>query len=124
MICLDANVLIEMMLGRQRANLCQKYIDQTDQDLAITLLSLDLTMYYAEAHKLALRPIEQFMRLFIWLPMIDADAQWAFEHFAGKDYEDALQVAAASREGCSRFVTLDRNLAKKYPKNIAIDLLA
>ncbi|MBI2009257.1 PIN domain-containing protein [Candidatus Saccharibacteria bacterium] len=124
MICLDANVLIEIVLGRKNAEVCQAYLDSAREDLAITLLSLDLAMYYAEAHKLAFQPIEQFMRLFIWLPMIDADAQWAFEHFAGKDYEDALQVAAASREGCSRFVTLDRNLAKKYPKNIAIDLLA
>lgn len=124
MICVDANVLIEIILERRRANLCQKYIDETDQDLAITILTLDLVMYYAERHKLKLKPIEQFLRLFIWLPMTEADAELAFKSFGGQDFEDGLQLACAGREGCSRFLTLDNNLAKRRPKNILIDLIS
>lgn len=123
MICVDANVLIEIILRRKSATACRNYIDSTKEDLAITMLSLDLAMYYAESNKLALGPVEQFLRLFVWLSIVDTDAAWAFQYFKDDDYEDALQIAVAIREGCSTFVTLDKSLAKKYSKVIPIDLL-
>jgi len=124
MICFDANVLIEIILGRKNAKKCQQYIDLAKEDMAITVLSLDLIMYYAERNKLDLVYIEQFMRLFIWLPMTDTDAEWAFKQYAADDYEDALQIGCALRERCARFVTLDQGLKKKYAQKLQIDLLA
>jgi predicted nucleic acid-binding protein len=55
--------------------------------------------------------------------VVDADAQWAFMNFQGKDFEDALQVACALREDCSSFATLDELLAKKYKKDMTVWLL-
>ncbi len=123
MICLDANVLIDIILDRQHFKACRQYIDLAKDDMSITMLSLDLIMYYAESNKLPLRPIEQFLRLFTWLPMTDADAAWAYAHYKAKDFEDALQVACALRERCKTFATLDAPLSKKYSGQIAIDLI-
>jgi predicted nucleic acid-binding protein len=123
MICLDANVLIEVMLGRSSAAACQKFIDSAKDDLAITILSLDLVMYYAERNKLEFKKIESFLRLFAWLPIVEEDARRAFELYANDDYEDALQIACANREKCKVFATLDKALAKKYDKVMNISLI-
>ncbi len=123
MICFDANILIEIIVDRKNSLICREYIDAATADMGITMLSVDLVMYYAESNKLDIMPIEQFLRLFTWLPMTDYDADWAFMNFAGSDFEDALQIACAVREGSQKFVTLDKKLAKKYASILPIDLL-
>jgi len=122
MVCVDANVLIEVIEKRSRATVCEHFLSN-NEDKALSTLTIDLIMYFVERDKLAWRPIKTFLDSFIWLPMLDTDAHWAFEHFAGKDFEDALQIACALREGCTRFATLDGPLSKKYSKNIKIELL-
>lgn len=124
MICFDANVLIEIILNRKNSEVCKDYIGLAKEDMAITILSLDLIMYYAERNKLDLGSIEQFTRIFIWLPITDTDAEWAFKQYLDNDYEDALQIGCALREGCVKFVTLDRDLKKKYSQQLPIDLLS
>jgi predicted nucleic acid-binding protein len=123
MICFDANVLIEIILGRDKALICREFVNKTSDDLAVTILSLDLVMYYAEKHKLNLEPIEQFLRTFLWLPLTEADAESAFQHYKADDFEDALQISCAVRESCATFVTLDKALVKKYHKDIRVKLL-
>ncbi|MGH7158284.1 MAG: hypothetical protein ACREGD_04430 [Candidatus Saccharimonadales bacterium] len=66
---------------------------------------------------------KHFLDLFVWLPVLPEDGHAAFKRLEGNDFEDALQVACAVREGCKRFVTLDGGLAKKYKPDIKIDLL-
>src|SRR2546430_14629229 len=108
MTCFDANVLIEILLERQRATACKAAIEmaqRTTNGAAITMLSLDLAMYYVEKHKVALPLGEEFLRLFTWLPLAEADGHWAFAHYARDDFEDALQIACAKREACTTFVT-------------------
>lgn len=123
MTCLDANVLIEVILGRKKATICRDFIHKATDDLAITTLSLDLVMYYAQKNKLNLKPIEQFLRTFLWLGLTEADAESAFRRFRNDDFEDALQISCALRERCTKFVTLDGPLAKKYVRDLAITLL-
>jgi predicted nucleic acid-binding protein len=123
MICFDANVLIEIIIGRKNAGACRDYIGLVAEDMAVTMLSVDLIMYYAEASKLKTEPVELFLRQFIWLPLTDSDAEWAFKRFANKDFADALQIACTKREKCNKFTTLDKSLAKKYADVVAIDLL-
>jgi predicted nucleic acid-binding protein len=81
-------------------------------------------MYYAEGKHLDLFAVERSLCDFVWLGAVEADVTWAFQHFAGKDFEDALQVAIANREGCKRFITLDRALAKKYTPAMPVELLS
>ena len=123
MICFDANVLLEIVLERSHAGECQKYLDNTTQDAAITALTAHLIMYFAERHKLNLEAAERLLELFVWLPLNEADIRWAIEHYKGDDFEDALQVASALREGAKKFVTLDQKLARKYKEDLPIKLL-
>jgi len=122
-ICCDANVLIEVILERKHSAACREYIQTAKEDLAITMLSLDLIMYYAERNKLNLVSIEKFVRLFMWLPLTDTDAEWSFKQYAGDGFEGGLQIGCALREGCTKFVTLDSSLMKKYSRKLQVDLL-
>lgn len=122
MIFIDANVLLEIILKRGRSKACEQLLTN-DKNKAISTLAVDLVMYFVEKYKLEREPVKIFLESFSWLPVTDSDAQWAFNSYKGDDYEDALQVACAIREGCSRLATLDGPLAKKYAENIAIDLI-
>lgn len=123
MTCLDANILIEIIDKRSKQGLCRHYINSTS-GLATTMLSVDLVMYYANKHKIDLSFTKGFLRQFIWLPLVEADGVWAFDNCQGSDFEDALQVACANREGCRSFATLDKALAKRYKDVIPVKLLA
>ena len=123
MICVDANVIIDILLSRKNAAACETYLTTASETLAITTLTLDLVTYYAERQKLILTQVQQFLTTFVWLPVTADDATWSFSHFKGDGYEDGLQIGCAVREQCSRFVTLDRGLAKKYAQQLKIDLL-
>ena len=123
MIFIDANVLLEVILRRRHAKACEDLLIK-DESKAISILSIDLVMYFLERNKLKWSPVKKFLESFIWLPITDSDAQWAFTNIKGNDFEDPLQVACAIREGCRRFVTLDIALSKRYAQNIAIDLIS
>jgi predicted nucleic acid-binding protein len=126
MICFDANVLIEIILDRGRADLCRARIEKArtaKEDGSITILTFSHVMYYAEANKLNLKNVELLLRTFNLLPLIEVDVAWAGAHYQGKDFEDGLQVACALRENCSRFVTIDRSLAEKYSGQLQIELI-
>ena len=123
MICLDANIVLELLLDRKLAQACQDYIASTDDEIAITVLSVSIIMYYAEGKHLDLLEVERLLSDFVLLGTVEADVAWAFQYFAGKDFEDALQLAIANREGCRSFITLDKALAKKYTSTMPIELL-
>ncbi len=122
MTLVDANILLEVIQQRKYAAVCESFLSN-NEDKAISILTLDLIMYFVERDKLEWEPIKAFLESFAWLPVVDADAQWAFLNFKGDDFEDALQVACAVREKCSSFVTLDEQLSKKYTDNIVVHLL-
>lgn len=122
MIFVDANVLLEVILKRAKAETCEAYL-RGGSDKAISILTLDLVMYFIERDKLQWEPVKHFLESFVWLPIADADAQWAYANFKGDDFEDALQVACANREDCTSFATLDKSLAKKYSEVIKVELL-
>jgi predicted nucleic acid-binding protein len=122
MTFIDANVLLEVILKRMRSDICEDFLGNNEQK-AISTLTLDLVMYFAERDKLDWVPIEVFLGSFDWLPIVEADAHWAFARFEGRDFEDALQIACAIREGCDKLVTLDSDLTKKYIKDLKIELI-
>jgi predicted nucleic acid-binding protein len=122
MIFVDANVLLEVIQKRTRTKECEYFLSN-NENKAISILTLDLIMYFIERDKLPWEPIKRFLESFSWLPITDADAQWAFANFQGNDFEDGLQIACAKREGCSSIVTLDVALSEKYNQVIPIKLI-
>ncbi len=123
MICFDTNVLTDMMLARPTAEISHAYFAQNIKEASASILSLQFLMYYAEKHHMNTDAVRKASNLMIWLPVTEEDTQWAFEHYDGKDYEDALQVSIALREGCTTFVTRDKKLAQKYADEIKIKLI-
>lgn len=123
MLFVDANVLLEIILRRKNAAACEKLLKEHAKN-AISVLTLDLVMYFTEKHGLPWLPIKSFLDSFIILSMTEADAARAYKLFMGKDFEDGIQIACATREDCKKFATLDKALAKKYQSHISIKLIA
>jgi len=124
MIGVDANVLIEIALKRKDVDACQKYIESATEKLAVTMLTVDLVMYYAESNKLNLHKIRNFLKQFLWIDLTEEDGDKAFDLYEDDDYEDALQITCTMKAGCKTFATLDKGLAKKYKDKIKVDLLS
>lgn len=123
MVYVDANVILEVLLNRALASDCSKYIDESKQDVAISLLTLSIVMYVLEKDKIGLSQKEYYLRQFSWLPITQQDAEWSYGHYNSQDFEDGVQVSCALREKCTRFVTLDKRLAAKYGSLLPIDLI-
>lgn len=126
MIALDANILLEILEERRfYTQVVSKLEDlaTTDVNLAISTLVVSHVFYLAERHKLPTVRTEALISRYKVFDVLREDVAWALRHYAGKDFEDALQVAAARREKCSAFVTLDKELATKYSKFLNIELI-
>jgi len=125
-IGVDANILMELLEKRVHAVAVRSIIAQyqeAGEDLAISTLSLSHVFYLAESHKLTMRSVELLAFSYKMYDVVASDAAWALEHYAGTDFEDALQIAAAKRVGATTFLTLDAPLAKKYQKFLPIKLV-
>lgn len=125
MIVVDTNVIVEILEKRNRLSSVVYYLKQNPNEIvAISTLTLSNVFYLLESHKIDLAIAEPLLRSYKLIPITADDADWAFNYYQGKDFEDALQVAAARREACTAFVTLDKQLAKKYDKTLPIKLIS
>lgn len=127
MVAVDANILQELLENRRRVDKVQAVIAQyteLGEDFAVSTLSVSHIFYLAEAHKISMKRVEQLVAKYGVYDVVAADVDWALAHYKGRDFEDALQVAAARREKCTAFLTLDASLASKYDKFLTIELVA
>ncbi|MCA9348114.1 hypothetical protein KC867_01750 [Candidatus Saccharibacteria bacterium] len=83
-------------------------------------------MLYFGSKNLPLSTLQGFLSDFEMLSLDSADFDWAFNNIRDSDFEDALQIAIAVRNGCNEFVTFKKNLASTYDnlESIKIRLLA
>lgn len=118
----DANVLIEIVDKRLHQVQAMKAIQQTRGQLYISTLSSCFVVYIGGKH-LTLNLLEVFLSDFTMLSLEPEDVRWAFDNIRNTDFEDALQLAVAIRNGCTEFVTFDAKLARTYGDLIKIKLL-
>lgn len=112
-IFIDANILVEIIHGRQRFDDAVKFVRRHAGTLAISPLTAHLVMYFGR--KIADQTsLEQLLSDYTILPMSQDEVNWAFSHIRDDDFEDALQLACAIHGGCDLFVTLDEQLAQRY----------
>jgi len=124
MIILDTNIVVEILEKRSRLSAVLEYLKQNQHEIiAISTLTLSNVFYLLESHKTDVSVVEPLLRSYKIVSVTAEDANWAFAHYKGKDFEDALQVASACREACGSFVTIDKQLAKKYDKFLPIQLI-
>ena len=123
MICIDANIVLDIILQRTNKSVCEDYLRQGNQEFAVTTLTVSLVMYFAEMKNIKLREVQGLLERFTWLSVASEDGEWAFKNYNDDDYEDAMQIGCAIRNKCDRFATLDKGLFKKYQNTLSVDLL-
>ncbi len=115
MILLDANIVLEVLLpNRAKQEKVAKLLLGLDSPTCITMLTVHLVFHFGRISQIPDELLQQAIDLHTVVALVPEDYQWARNHEQGRDFEDALQVAAAVRSGCSSFVTLDHPLAKRY----------
>jgi predicted nucleic acid-binding protein len=112
-IFLDANVLLEIVLGRDKEVAARKFIESNDENLCISTLTAHLVVHFGKSI-VTLPVLRKLLADYTVLSLDNADFEWAFTNIRGADFEDALQIAVAVRNGCSELVTFDKNLASTY----------
>jgi predicted nucleic acid-binding protein len=124
MIVVDTNIVVEILEKRGKLPAVLDYLKQNqDEEVAISTLTLSNVFYLLESHKVDVSIAEPLLQSYKIISVTAEDADWAFTHYRDVDFEDALQVAAARREACIAFVTIDKKLAKKYDKFLPIELI-
>ncbi len=113
MVFFDANVPIEVLLERKNMNSAVKSIYRAGSNAAISALTGHQIVYFG-VKELELSTIRGYLRDFSILSLEQVDFDWAFANRKNDDFEDALQLAVAIRNGCSEFVTFDRQLYNTY----------
>jgi predicted nucleic acid-binding protein len=124
MIVVDTNVVVEILEKRSKLAAVVDYLEQNqDEEIAVSTLTLSNVFYLLENHKVDVLTVEPLLQSYMIISVTSEDTAWAFAHYKGVDLEDALQVAAARREACSAFVTIDKRLAKKYGAFLPVKLI-
>jgi predicted nucleic acid-binding protein len=121
-VCLDANVLLDIILDRKRKSAVLKKIDGTQY--ATTSISASIAYYYAVSDTVSNNAFKNFLRDYDILTVDELTFESAFM-LAGdqNDLEDAIQIAACKQAGVQTLVTADKQLAKLYAKELKIELV-
>lgn len=124
-IFLDANILLEIILERQNQQLAKELLSQYSEDLNISSLTAHLITYFGQK-RVELTILRQFLEDYTILSLGIKDFEWAFNNIRNDDFEDALQLGVAIRNGCNSFITLDKLLVDTYCslKNISVNFLS
>lgn len=109
----DVNVLIEILESRPKRKAAQNLMRANAGNLYISTLTCHIVTYVSQK-RVGLELLEQFLTDYEWLALLPEDVLWAFDNRRGKDFEDALQIAIAIRNGCDTFITLDQELFRTY----------
>ncbi len=123
-VFVDANVIIEILESRPKQNQAMRALRQVSGRVYISTLTCHIIAYVC-IKRSGLDVIEQILADFDKLSLEQNDVNWAFANRRNNDFEDALQLAVAIRNGCDTFLTFDQPLHKAYKDlpNITIELL-
>lgn len=112
-IFLDANILLEIILGRDNEAIARKVLETRQGNLSISSLTAHLIVHFGRA-LVDLPVLRHFLSDYTILSLEGADFEWAFTNLRDSDFEDALQIGVAIRNGCTDFLTFDKDLHKAY----------
>ena len=123
-VFLDANIVLEIVLERQNQQIAKDLLSKYSDNLNISSLTAHLITYFGQK-RVDLPVLRRFLEDYIVLPLDSVDFEWAFNNIHNNDFEDALQLGVAIRNGCTSFITLDKPLVDTYAslKSISVQLL-
>jgi predicted nucleic acid-binding protein len=110
---LDANILLEIILDRDKSIAARNLIENGTSSFYISALTAHLVIHFGQTI-VDLPILREFLADYTVLSLESSDFEWAFINLRNTDFEDALQLAVAIRNGCNEFITLDSKLAKSY----------
>lgn len=119
---LDTNVLMEIFFKRPKYKQIQDFLESYS-NFYISFLTVHIVMYFSELEKLNPKDTFALLENFEILKNDQNTFDLAKDLYDGKDFEDALQIASCLNAGIDNFLTLDKNLAKKYSNKLNITLL-
>jgi predicted nucleic acid-binding protein len=124
-VFLDANIVLEIVLGRHNQQLAKDLLFKYSDNLNISSLTAHLITYFGQK-RVDLPILRRFLEDYIVLSLDSVDFEWAFNNIRNNDFEDALQLSVAIRNGCNSFITFDKSLVDTYAnlKNISVQLLS
>jgi predicted nucleic acid-binding protein len=112
-VFLDANVLLEIILGRDNEAIARKTLEAHQGSLFISSLTAHLIVHFGKTI-VDIPVLRQFLSDYTILSLEGIDFEWAFTNLRNSDFEDALQIGVAIRNGCTDFLTFDKALYKDY----------
>ena len=118
----DTNVLMELFFGRSKSDICIQTLLKFDE-LYISNLSIVNLYYFAEKSLVDIQKLEEFIFNWNWLEVSNYQIQNALLIYSQDDFEDAVQISSCIENKIQNFLTLDKNLAKKYADKLKITLL-
>ncbi len=119
MVFLDANILLEVVLpGRAQQQRVEALLSSLREPTAISMLTVHLVLHFGTKLGIQQALLFDIIDATKVLDLTEQDYAWARANQQGNDFEDALQMAVAVRNGCARFLTLDKALAKQYPSSL------
>ncbi len=123
-VFIDANILMELFFARaSRQKVMETLLAKgAEAEHVASILSVHILFYYVEKEKKQKSDAHDFLQSYRILDMNEADYEWAMANDQG-DFEDALQIACALRQGCKKFLTLDQGLKQRHHKHLAITLI-
>jgi predicted nucleic acid-binding protein len=106
-------------MGRPNEKLARQIIEKQNDNIYISALTAHLVVHFGQSIA-ALPILRAFLSDYIVLSLDASDFEWAFTNMRDNDFEDALQLAVAIRNGCEQFVTFDKDLATTYDNMVQI----
>ncbi|QQS19760.1 PIN domain-containing protein [Candidatus Saccharibacteria bacterium] len=116
---LDANILLEILLSRPNEKSARKLLEEQSGEIFISALTAHIVTHFGRSI-VELPILRSFLADYTLLSLEASDFEWAFANARDNDFEDALQLAVAIRNGCEVFVTFDKKLANLYKDLIQI----
>lgn len=122
MVYLDANILIEIALGRSRYKKIETLLS-AQSDTALSILSVHLLIYFGLKAGIDIKLLEAIAEKHQILDITYDDYLWAKKNCVNNDFEDALQIASAVRNGATKVLTIDRDMVRNYGDVLNFELI-
>ena len=105
----DANILMEIMMGRSKMEQISKIFHNPEYEFFVSTLTVHILYYFAEVEDIERSFVRKLVDLARHLPVNEKMITLAQQRYKGKDFEDCLQAACAELTGCDEILSIDKN---------------
>ena len=111
-ICIDANILLDIVIKRDRYS--KVIVKLQDKDIYVSSSSIGIAYYYSRKAGLSNAEFREITKKINIIAVDFGVIDEAHKLVGENDLEDAIQIQACLREGVTIFMTADKQLVKQY----------